>query len=318
MASALSARLAWQRKMLRQSLASTLSSNADDALLQVQRKLALDARRNPGKDGFGPRVFAQYMVAAQFAASLSGPTKEPVRVLELGRGYSTVALAWSLPTHVALISVDAKPVSAYDIRVPLERLAGRVRFEDGFTITAAQMGEFYGQGPAATFLGLPAAELRRTMPDFLAPAGGPYAQALDLEGLEGPALEQACLERIFGPDADGNDAVRGLDELLPEIHAGQARFAAPSPPSVLDRLLDESDVLDAVFFDCGEFSSMPEWTVLAGHIRPGGLAVFHDIYFPKSVKNFLVCAAVAASPDWEVLYRDRTTPQGLLVARRRG
>ncbi len=314
MAGAFSSRLAWQRKMFRQGLASAVAPTPDDLLLQVQRKLALDARRDPAKNGFGPRIFAQYMVAAQFAASLEGDG--PPRVVELGRGYSTVALAWSLPPEAALISVDAKPVDAYDIRVPLDALTGRVRFENGFTVTADEMAAFYGHEPAATFLGLPAGELRRTVADFLVPAEGPYARALGLDGLDAQALRAACLERLFAQGPDG-PAVRSLAEVLPERHAAESRFAAPGPPSVLDRLVEEFETFDAVFFDCGEFSSMPEWTVLGKRIRPGGLAVFHDVYFPKSVKNFLVCAALAASPDWEILYRDRTTPQGLVVARRR-
>ena len=312
MAAGLSTRLAWQRKMFRQGLGSALSPAPDDLLLQVQRKLALDARRAPAKEGFGPRIFAQYMVAAQFTASLKGTNGAPLRVLELGRGYSTVALAWSLPADAALISVDAKPVEAYDISVPLGALTGRVRFENGFTVTAKEMEDFYGHEPAGSFLGLSAGELRRALPDFLVPAEGPYARALGLEGLDGMALTEACLDRLLD-----NDTVRSLADVLPDIQAAESRFAAPAPPSVLDRLTAEGTPFDAVFFDCGEFSSMPEWVVLNGHIRPGGLAVFHDVYFPKSVKNFLVCAAVSASPDWDVLYRDRTTPQGLVVARRK-
>jgi len=308
MKTGLSTRLAWQRKMLRQGLASALDPNADDLLIQVQRKLALDARRHPAKSGTGPRVFAQYMTAAQFAASLPGPA----RVLELGRGYSTVALSWSLPPDALLVSVDAKPVSAYDIHTPLARLAERVRFEDGFTITGEQMGRAYEPRALTDLLG-PGDALRRALPDFLVPAQSPYAGALGLNGMDAEALARACLERMF----QGGE-VLGPDRLLPEMYARDSRFVAPGPPSVLDRLMEEFESFDAVFFDCGEFSSLPEWSLLSDRIRPGGLAVFHDVYFPKSVKNYLICAAVAASADWEILYRDRSTPQGLVVARRRG
>ena len=73
---------------------------------------------------------------------------------------------------------------------------------------------------------------------------------------------------------------------------------------------------DFVFFDCGEYSSLAEWFLLEEQIKVGGFALLHDIYFPKSVKNFIVAALISLSDKWEIIYVDRISPQGALVARR--
>jgi hypothetical protein len=80
--------------------------------------------------------------------------------------------------------------------------------------------------------------------------------------------------------------------------------------------IDSSQSWDFVFFDSGEVSSNIEWLNLKDKIAVGGLAAFHDIYFPKSIKNFLPCAAIAADPAWNVILLDEGTIQGLLIAQR--
>lgn len=72
--------------------------------------------------------------------------------------------------------------------------------------------------------------------------------------------------------------------------------------------------LDAVFFDCGEISSIGEWSLLENQIRIGGYALFHDIYYPKSIKNFLIVTYISLSEQWRILYQDKISPQGAMVA----
>ncbi len=84
---------------------------------------------------------------------------------------------------------------------------------------------------------------------------------------------------------------------------------------VLSDLLDGESV-DAVFLDSGEFVSLVEWEIVAKKLRKGGYVFLHDIYFPKSFKNWLVCASIAADPEWEILYQDKSTPQGMMLAKK--
>lgn len=85
--------------------------------------------------------------------------------------------------------------------------------------------------------------------------------------------------------------------------------------SLLSEILDHSDV-DVVFLDSGEFSSLPEWEIVSKRLRVGGYVILHDIFFPKSFKNWLVCASITASSDWNTIYLDRSVPQGLMLARK--
>ena len=298
--------LSWLRKMLRYDLASRLAPDADSALVDALQRLGLDRRRAPAKHAHALGVFLQYVHGANLLRNLA----PLANVLELGRGYSTVVLAAALPPQARIFSVDGKPVEAYDIAPCLRTLAPRVEYVTGFTVTRAELDAFYAGEDRDPFLGRPARDILHRLPAFLQPASGPYAMALGLPD-SGPDFLPRCLEAL-APQG----RIRCLSRLFPDILPGEKRWSAPGPDTALDAVLAQAPVLDAVFFDCGEFSSMPEWERLKERIRPGGLALFHDIYFPKSVKNFLVCAALASDPAWEILYRDQSTPQGFLAARR--
>lgn len=81
-------------------------------------------------------------------------------------------------------------------------------------------------------------------------------------------------------------------------------------------LQQQGRTFDFIFFDCGEYSSLAEWFILEKQIKVGGFALLHDIYYPKSVKNFLVASFISLSEDWEIVYKDTVSQQGALVAKR--
>jgi len=78
--------------------------------------------------------------------------------------------------------------------------------------------------------------------------------------------------------------------------------------------VSHSMIYEAIFFDCGEISSVGEWFRFRNAIPIGGYALFHDIYFPKSIKNFLICTFLDLSDDWKIIYKDEVSSQGGLVA----
>ena len=86
--------------------------------------------------------------------------------------------------------------------------------------------------------------------------------------------------------------------------------------SILDSGSIHQLIFDAIFFDCGEMSSIAEWHFLSCYIPVNGFAILHDIFYPKSIKNFLVATSIRLSPSWNVIWEDRSTPQGALIARR--
>ena len=71
-----------------------------------------------------------------------------------------------------------------------------------------------------------------------------------------------------------------------------------------------------MFLDCGEISSTAEFTILEPLLPVGGYILLHDIYFPKSIKNYLVATFLKLSENWDVIYIDRISSQGGLVAKK--
>ncbi|MDY7001289.1 MAG: hypothetical protein SVS15_05855 [Thermodesulfobacteriota bacterium] len=292
--------------MLKYHLKGVFQPDAASKLIETLKKLALDTRNEPEKNQYNLQVFFQYAQAANFTANLN-----PLRnILEIGRGYSTMLFAFLKRPETRLFSIDAKPIEDYDIAEPLGFIEKHVDFINGFTVTDAEIKSFYSGQSKDNFLDTDASKIKDAVLEYIRPSSGEYAKALDLDASSGN-FANACLEALF----DGRK-LRCLGALFPEILTREMQYAETKGPGVLDGLLKKVDVFDSVFLDCGEFSSMIEWMKVKDQIRKGGLAIFHDIYFPKSVKNFLACAAIRASKDWKILYRDATTPQGLIIARR--
>ena len=71
--------------------------------------------------------------------------------------------------------------------------------------------------------------------------------------------------------------------------------------------------LDFFFSDSGEYCGLPEWRIVRDVIKVGGQFAAHDIYYPKSVKNFKVVDEIEKSPNWKVLVKT-DTKQGLCIA----
>ena len=83
-------------------------------------------------------------------------------------------------------------------------------------------------------------------------------------------------------------------------------------------IVSNNTFYDAIFFDCGEISSVAEWLLLNSQIRVGGYALLHDIFYPKSIKNFLVATHISLLPNWRILYIDKISQQGGLIAVKTG
>ena len=102
-----------------------------------------------------------------------------------------------------------------------------------------------------------------------------------------------------------------------EEYAFYTSFNALEGKKLCSRLVDEKRKMDALFLDCGELSSVAEFVLLESQVPEGGYILLHDIYYPKSIKNYLVAAFLELSEEWDVVYRDKASPQGGLVAVRR-
>ena len=156
------------------------------------------------------------------------------------------------------------------------------------TVTEEEVNLFYG-GIHKSYAGLPSYELKKHMEGFI--TGENYESELD-KLFSGDNLCVSPATRYKHDKAEKN------------IKLSDSAFDA--------RMLD----FDAVFFDCGEISGPVDFLKLYKQIPVGGIAAFHDIYFPRSLKSCIPCAFVTASDDWQILYKDDSTVQGLLIARK--
>jgi hypothetical protein len=235
------------------------------------------------------------------------------RILELGAGLSTALWArYAHRTGASVMTVDADfaPMCSYVESPKLSTLIDEhVQLVKGVTITSQQLSDFYHTSHE-TFCGVPASAIAETIETFSRPAPQPRIDAV-----------QQALGSTYWTLRDTF------------IHDGQT---ISFPPKLLDKLspsgrfardvdflnqhplaeIHPTETWDLIFFDSGEYSSCVEWLTLKDRIPVGGLAAFHDVFFPKSAKNFLPCAAILADTNWRVVLLDDSTIQGLLIAQR--
>jgi len=95
----------------------------------------------------------------------------------------------------------------------------------------------------------------------------------------------------------------------------EARSIMGSKTDLVRKIIrDNSDKrLDFYFSDCGEYCGLPEWRIVKDIIDIGGIFAAHDIYHPKSIKNFKVVEEIENSKDWAVLEKTKTK-QGMFIA----
>lgn len=241
------------------------------------------------------------------------------RILELGAGLSTAV--WSqlaARTRARVTSVDL------DFTRMWEYVAGS-RYADivtqhvhtvtGATVTASELAAFYQASPMGSYAGVPSERIVPQLRGFYRD----HWRREEIEtalGLSPRQLSEMCIvgEPIFFPPKL-LDLFSGSGEFLQDV--GDFHNATGNgKDGVLNELIESGETWDMVFFDCGEFSSMIEWAKIKDRIDVDGLVAFHDVFFPKSFKNFVACASVLADPDWELVFLDDSNSQGLMIAHR--
>jgi hypothetical protein len=222
--------------------------------------------------------------------------------LELGGGYSTVLAANMLdPTLIKIRSVDLNPDKYNRILNSISSRQNFLKSIDNVERPTVSLEE--------AFTGLES--VRQKLQTF---GADPVHKAL-AKYAHIPADElQSLVSAIFSNDG-------GILKSFIVSHSSYAddlKFYEATNyvkgEGFCTSLKKSGYAADAIFFDCGEVSSIGEWAILEDAIKVGGYALFHDIYYPKSIKNFLIVAYVDLAPNWKVCYVDKISPQGGLVA----
>lgn len=261
-------------------------------------------------------VFLQYKY---FVAYLDG-VDNLNRVLEMGSGYSTVLLsllAEKKACEVYSVDISFNTVNKAINDTIFEPIVKKnIRFLQDATISADEFSDYYSQKFRQKIGNVGFRELKPYLDKFM-------VKLVDLRkwdklsAILGHMPDVEELRHMFVTD----EGITFPSEIIGIYRQHGDEFdmynnGKPPVRGAIESLLKDGGNFDAVFFDCGEFSGLPEWEKLHSAIRPGGVAIFHDIYFPKSFKNFIICASVMADPKWKVEHIDKFTPQGMMIARK--
>lgn len=284
-----------------------ISTTGDDA---IRRSLFGEIEMSTQEQ----RDFRTYLRLSNFAHSFGCES-----ILEIGAGLSTAIWAEHARRRGATVtSIDAD-FDRFERWITGTRheqvIDNHVETREGMSITAADLSEFYANS-RATFGGLSVARLAPELERFARGWGCPMDRIRVADSLA-PRSDWSVRDIVVSdghlhiPDALLNLYVKGFNTFESLLDA----MADANTDGVLRALADDGRRWDMVWLDSGEPASMVEWLQVKDRVTPGGLAAFHDVFFPKSMKNFVVGASLLADPEWEVLFVDTSTSQGLLVAR---
>jgi predicted O-methyltransferase YrrM len=224
--------------------------------------------------------------------------------LEIGGGYSTILLSQLVDRNKMRIeSIDINPDKYLRI-IPRARtrrhLFERIHLIDRLSVTLDQVISSY----------------KLTLPTRISQVGNEkYTQALKNFVRDNHSFSKNDIDIFKSKPEDWG----GLLLQFPEFKEEENFYAHNGNSEEKGYCLElqkQGRTFDFIFFDCGEYSSLAEWFILEKQIKIGGFALLHDIYYPKSVKNFLVACFISVSEDWEIIYKDTVSQQGALVAKR--
>ena len=257
-------------------------------------------------------VFLSYLRG--FSILFFDPTVK--NIVEIGGGQSTAIFALMAERFGCKISaIDMNPEAIRNkVRntALCDKIFKNVNFLRGVSISRSDLDAYY-QSNLNRIGGMPFSQVIKAAGEFIDTSmdgrkEAPVRKALNITSLDVPLLKESLLDNGKLPQSL-LDIYRTKDDEFDFL------TTAKTSNGLLTGILDQRET-DAVFLDSGEFSSLPEWEIVSKKLRVGGYVILHDIFFPKSFKNWLVCASIKANPEWKIIYLDRSTPQGLMVARR--
>ena len=243
-------------------------------------------------------------------------------ILEIGAGLSTAVwanLAQRTDAEICTVDADISRMKMFIRGTRHEAMVSKhVDLIEGVTIHSNEFLDFYSGESRASYGGVEVADLRDHIDLFQSRncsikrwhrvnkiAGHRGWSARDLMTTESTMSLPRQLLDLFSSD-------RNFDNEISFLRDRESRGNA----AIISSLIKKKTSWDLVFFDSGELASTIEWTKLKSGIVVGGFAAFHDIFFPKSIKNIIPCAAIMADRDWEIVFCDDSTKQGLLIAQR--
>ncbi len=221
-------------------------------------------------------------------------------LLEFGGGYSTVLAVQVLKRLTKFRSIDINPQKYFRIlnsKKNLKRFSNFVEIVPEITVSFEEVKNSY-----ITLKKEFSKYQFELVNESLSLYAGDYAT--ELSDVIFRNNENSLLEFIENKDSFKDEVNFYIDNNM------------LSNEGFCTKLTKDSNQVDAIFYDCGEISSNAEWFATSKLIPLGGYVLLHDIYYPKSIKNVFIATLISLSDEWEIIFIDKESSQGGLLAQR--
>jgi predicted O-methyltransferase YrrM len=238
-------------------------------------------------------------------------------ILEIGAGFSTAIwaeYASRMSANVTSIDADFKLLEQRTNETQYERLIDeQVNLIEGVSVVPEKIAQFYSE-PQTELGGVPVSKFKSNLDIFARAKGCPITR------IEATRRSATKRDWSLSDVLISNEAINFPENILQlymkstSIEEYTSELKTNNNKGVIQDATNSTSGWDLIWFDSGELSSVIEWSILKEYVNPGGIVGFHDIFYPKSMKNFLIAASLISDPDWEIVFIDDSTIQGLLIA----
>lgn len=240
------------------------------------------------------------------------------KVLEMGAGLSTVIFSKLLNNHGETIkTIDAFSHDAIQtnsrgtsVNFDLSELKN-CEIIEGITIGYDELNDFY-QSPRSSLISLSHDEVVSNLDYFI---------NMSMDDRKYQQINRLLDLKYFSPSLVKNYFIKNslfVNDLFASYRTDKDEFEFlknhNGKPVLTDAL--KSYAPNIIYLDSGEYSSNIEFNIINEVAKKGTLLIVQDIFFPKSIKSFLIASALMSSDSWRVLWIDRTTPQGMIICRK--
>jgi hypothetical protein len=233
------------------------------------------------------------------------------RIIETGSGFSTIVLSRLISGEGELVSIDLGGLEAFtrNTRSDREIMPTSARFVPAPTISLQQLEKVWEVLDALAGVSLTACLDEIDLFVDFSQDDRRVMNNITSRLLNGPLTANALREYLIRVGLINNELLNSYRCSGDEFDA----LAQTTIEPVLEQLIADFDP-NLIYLDSGEYSTFVEFQIVDRTCKSGMFLIVQDVLFPKSIKGFLISCALIASPRWDVVWVDKSTPQGVVIA----
>jgi hypothetical protein len=255
-----------------------------------------------------------------FSSALHAQDSTKKKVLEIGSGLSTFVFSWLIKHYKnsKLISIDSNGekslIKNSRFKINQDLLDDKkIEIVKGNSIDIEELNSFY-DSPTSTLGNINHENLLKNIDNFIDVSmdGRKEKKCINI-------ISKGSKKRILNHRALKSYLLRNgmfSSNLFKSYRYDGDEFdflSESKTEKVLKNVL-ESFKPNLIYLDTGEFSANLEFNLINKLAEPGTILLVQDILFPKSIKSFLISSFLLTTKRWKVIWIDKTTPQGIIMA----